>query len=80
MQRVAVGGRVHGDGLDPELVQRADHAHRDLAPVRDEDPREHRLDDGRRDDRLELEEQRPELDRLAVVDVDRARRGRPRPP
>ena len=72
VQRVAVGGRVHRDGLDPELVERADHAHRDLAPVRDEDAGEHRLDDGRSDDRLELEEERPELDRLSVVGVDRA--------
>ena len=37
MHRVGVGGRVDRDRLDAELVQRADHAHRDLAAVRDED-------------------------------------------
>ena len=36
-----VGGRVDGDRLDAELVQRADHAHGDLAAVRDEHAREH---------------------------------------
>ena len=41
VERVAVGGRVHGDRLDAELVQRADHAHGDLAPVRDEHSFEH---------------------------------------
>jgi hypothetical protein len=41
VQRVTVGGRVHRDRLDPELVQGADHAHRDLAAVRNEDPGEH---------------------------------------
>jgi hypothetical protein len=35
MLRVLVGGRVDGDGLDPELVERANHAHRDLASIRD---------------------------------------------
>src|SRR4029078_9910046 len=42
VERVAVGRRVHRDGLDPELVQCADHAHGDLAPVRDEHSLEHR--------------------------------------
>ena len=37
----AVGRRVDGDGLDAELVERADHAHGDLAAVRDEDAGEH---------------------------------------
>ena len=41
VQRVAVGGRVDGDGLDPELVQCADHAHGDLASIRDEHAVEH---------------------------------------
>jgi len=41
VQRLLVGGRVDGDRLDPELVERAHDAHRDLAPVRDEDTREH---------------------------------------
>ena len=36
-----VGGRVDGDGLDAELVQRADHADGDLAAVRDQDAGEH---------------------------------------
>ena len=37
VQRVAVGGRVHGDGLDPELAAGADDADRDLAAVGDQD-------------------------------------------
>ena len=41
MQRVLVGRRVDGHGLQPELVGRADHADRDLAPVGDEDALEH---------------------------------------
>ena len=41
VQRVLVGGRVDGDGLDAELVQRADHADGDLAAVRDQDAVEH---------------------------------------
>ena len=35
VQRVAVGGRVDGDRLDAELVDRADHPDGDLAAVRD---------------------------------------------
>ena len=41
VQCIFVGGRVDGDGLDVELVQRADHAHGDLAAIRYEDSREH---------------------------------------
>ena len=41
VERVAVGGRVDGDRLDAELVQRTDDAHGDLAPVRDEHAFEH---------------------------------------
>ena len=37
-----VGLRVHGDAPDPELAQRAEHADRDLAPVRHEHLRERR--------------------------------------
>ena len=37
VQGVAVGLRVDGHGGDAELVERADHAHRDLAPVGDQD-------------------------------------------
>ena len=68
VQRVAVGGRVDGDSLDPELVQRPDHAHRDLAAVRDQHAREHRhqIPSGRPFERLELEQQLPVLDRLGV--------------
>ena len=40
--RVAVGLRVDGHGGDPELVERADHAHGDLSTVGDEDLAEHR--------------------------------------
>ena len=38
---VAVGLGVDGDGRDAELVERADHAYGDLAPVGDEDLGEH---------------------------------------
>jgi hypothetical protein len=41
MLRVAVGFGVDGDGGDAELVERADDAHGDLAPVGDEDLGEH---------------------------------------
>jgi hypothetical protein len=39
--RVLVGGGVHGDSLDPQLVGSADDADGDLATVRDEDAVEH---------------------------------------
>jgi hypothetical protein len=35
VQRLAVGGRVDGDRLDPELVQGADDPNGDLAAIRD---------------------------------------------
>ncbi len=41
VERVAVGGRVHGHRLDPELAEGADHADGDLAPIRDEHAVEH---------------------------------------
>ncbi len=41
MDGVTVGRRVDRNGLDAELVQRTDHPHGDLAPVRDEDAAEH---------------------------------------
>ena len=41
VEGIAVGGRVHGDRFDPELVQGTDDPHGDLAPVRYEDAREH---------------------------------------
>jgi hypothetical protein len=41
VQRVLVDGRVHGDGLDAQLVERANDAHGDLAAVRYQDSREH---------------------------------------
>src|SRR5262249_53311708 len=41
MHGVAVGGRVDGDGLDAQFLAGAQHAERDLAPVRDEDLLEH---------------------------------------
>ena len=71
MQRVGVGGRVDGDRLDPELVQRADDADGDLAAVRDQDAREH-WPRARRAavDRLELEQELAVLDRLPVLGVD----------
>ena len=39
--RVRVGGRVHGDGRDAELLAGAEHPERDLAAVGDEDFVEH---------------------------------------
>ena len=42
VERVAVGGRIDGDSLDAELVERADHADGDLPAVGDEDSLEHR--------------------------------------
>ena len=41
VQRVGVGGRVHGDGLETHLATRADHAQRDLAAISDQDFLEH---------------------------------------
>ena len=38
---VPVCGRVDRDRLDPQLVQRADHAHGYLSAVGDEDAAEH---------------------------------------
>ena len=42
VERVAVGGRVDGDRLDPELVAGPDEAHGDLAAVGDQNAAEHR--------------------------------------
>ena len=42
VQRAGIGRGVDGDRLDVELVQRADHTHRNLAAVRNEHAREHR--------------------------------------
>ena len=42
MHGVGVGGRMHGDGRDAELLAGAQHAQRDLAAVGDEDFFEHR--------------------------------------
>ena len=41
VHRSGIGGRIHGDGFDAELVQRANDADRNLAAVRNEDAREH---------------------------------------
>src|ERR1043166_5555325 len=41
VERVLVCRGVHGDGFDVRLVQGADDAHGDLAPVRDQDAVEH---------------------------------------
>ena len=46
VKRVGVGRRVDRDSLDVELVQRADHAHGDLAAVRNEDAAEHQRTGG----------------------------------
>ena len=47
VHRLFVGGRVDRDRLDLELVQRADHADRDLAAVRYEDAGKHQRPSGR---------------------------------
>ena len=41
MERAGIGGRVDGDRFDPELVQCADDANRDLAAIRDQHAGEH---------------------------------------
>jgi hypothetical protein len=41
MHGVAVGGRIDGDRLDAQFLARAQHAERDLAPVRDQNLVEH---------------------------------------
>ena len=69
MHGVGVGGRMHGDGRDAELLAGAQHPQRDLAAVGDEDLVEHRpcsLLDASLDDHQRL----AELDRLAVLDQD----------
>jgi hypothetical protein len=43
VEAVTVGGRVHGDGLGPELAASADDADGHLAAVGDQDALEHRL-------------------------------------
>ena len=42
VQRAGISGRIDGDRLDAELVERADDAHRHLTAVRHENSREHR--------------------------------------
>ena len=41
VQCAVVGGRVDRHRFHPELVESADHAHRDLAAIRNEDAGEH---------------------------------------
>ena len=67
VQRVLVGLGVHGDGLDAELAARADDPQGNLAAIRDQDLVEHQLGS------LTFTRKQPlaELDRLAVLDVDR---------
>ena len=38
VERLAIVGRGHGDGLDPEAAARAEDPHGDLAAVRHEQP------------------------------------------
>ena len=42
MHGVGVGGRMHRDGRDAELLAGAQHAERDLAAIGDQDLVEHR--------------------------------------
>ena len=77
VQRVAVGGRVDGNGLDSELVQRADHPDGDLAAVRNRGRVREQDSEVRAARRsVELEQELPELDGLPVLDVDRAHAAR----
>ena len=43
MERVAVGGRVHSNGLDAELPAGAEDPNRTFAAVGDQDAPEHRV-------------------------------------
>ena len=43
MHGVGVGGRMHRDGRDAELLAGAQHAQRDLAAIGDQDFVEHQL-------------------------------------
>ena len=61
VEALAVGGRVHGDGLDAELATGADDADRDLAAVGDQDPLEHEPS------RLELGSFRAPRGRLSAI-------------
>jgi hypothetical protein len=45
MHRVGIGGRMHRDGRNPELLAGAQHPERDLAAIGDQDFVKH---DGRR--------------------------------
>ena len=66
---VAVGRRVHGDGLDAELAAGAQDAQRDLAAVGDDDFVEHAV--ARCSCSFDDEQRLPELDGIAVLDQDR---------
>ena len=61
VEALAVGGRVHGDGLDAELAAGADDADRDLAAVGDQDALEHEPS------RLELGSFRAPRGRLSAI-------------
>ena len=66
MHGVGVGGRMHRDGRDAELLAGAQHPQRDLAAVGDQDFFEHRLPLPPLDDHQRL----AEFDRLAVLEQD----------
>ncbi len=72
MHGVGVGGRMHRDGRDAELLAGAQHAQRDLAAIGDQDFVEHySIAPGTRV-RVSLDDHQrlAELDRLAVLDQD----------
>ena len=64
VEALAVGGRVHGDGLDAELAAGADDADGDLAAVGDQDALEHGLS------RLELGSFRAPRARLSASTLE----------
>ena len=68
MHGVGVGGRMHGDGRDAELLAGAQHAQRDLAAIGYEDFFEHRrelLRQQRTEPSLDDHQRLAEFDRLA---------------
>ncbi len=70
MHGVGVGGGMHRDGGDAELLAGAQHAQRDLAAIGDEDLVEHRSACVAPEAHSMITQRLAELDRLAVLDQD----------
>ena len=80
MHGVGVGGGMHRDRRNAELLAGAQHPQRDLAAIGDEDFVEHRSDAGVTRRSLDDHHRLAEFDRLAVLDENlrhRARRAAP---